>query len=363
MGTDATASIMTSEEGVNPLDMIQRRKAEHIRICMERQVTNGVSTGFEKVMLIHQSLPELDFGSIDTSVELLGKRLKAPILITAMTGGCPEAKKINRNLAEAAERVGVAMGLGSQRAMLKRPELADTYMVRDVAPSILLMGNIGIVQFVNGSRAKEFAAARELGCDAIAVHLNPLQEAVQPEGDRNWAGCATQLREICSQSELPIVAKETGAGISYETARVLEMSGTAAIDISGCGGTNFALVESHRGSENGAVFHDWGIPTACSLLEVKKATGLPIICSGGMINGLDVAKSVAMGATVAGLARPLLKPATESADAVERVLLEYVDQLKTAMMLVGARNIEGLRHARYVMTGFVKEWADQRVAK
>lgn len=325
------------------------------------QVTNGVSPGFEKVMMIHHSLPELDFDSIDTSVELLGKKLKAPILITAMTGGCPEAKRINRNLATAAERVGIAMGLGSQRAMLNHPELADTYSVRDSAPSILLLGNIGIVQFANGSRAKEFTAAKQLGCDAIAVHLNPLQEAVQPEGDKNWSGCSKALKEICAQSELPIVAKETGAGISYETARLLESSGVKAIDVSGCGGTNFAMVEAHRGSSTGEVFHDWGIPTVCSLLEVKKATSLPIICSGGVTNGLDVAKSIALGATVAGLARPLLKPAMESAEAVEAKLREMIDQLKTAMLLVGAKNIEELKHARYVLTGMVKDWADQRL--
>lgn len=279
-----------------------------------------------------------------------------------MTGGCPEAGKINRNLATAAERVGIALGLGSQRAMLKQPELADTYRVRDVAPSILLLGNIGIVQFANGSRAKEFAAARELDCDAIAVHLNPLQEAVQPEGDRNWAGCAGQLRNICEQSNLPIMVKETGAGISYETARVLELSGAKAIDISGCGGTNFALVEAHRGSDTGAIFHDWGIPTVCSLIETRRAVNIPVVCSGGIASGLDMAKAIAMGASMAGLARPLLKPAMESADAVEKVLLNMVDQLKTAMLLVGAKNIEELKHARYVLTGFVKEWADQRIS-
>ena len=346
----------------NALDIVQRRKAEHIRICVEKQVTNGVSPGFERVMLIHQSLPELDFNRIDTSVEFLGKKLNAPILITAMTGGCPEARNINRNLAEAAERVGVALGLGSQRAMLKQPELTDTYQVRDIAPSILLLGNIGIIQFANGSRAKEFVAAQEIGCDAIAVHLNPLQEAIQPEGDKNWAGCATQLKSICEQSVLPIVVKETGAGISAETARVIELSGASAIDISGCGGTNFALVEAHRGSDTGTIFHDWGIPTACSLLEVRRTVKVPIVCSGGVASGLDMAKAIAMGASMTGLARPLLKPAMESADAVEKVLRGLMDQLKTAMLLVGARNIEELQHARYVLTGFVKEWADQRVA-
>ena len=343
------------------LTVIQRRKAEHLRICAEERVTNGVSPGFEKVMLIHSSLPELNFSQIDTSVELLGKRLQAPIIITAMTGGCQEAKEINRNLAIAAQRVGVAMGLGSQRAMLMQPELTSTYEVRDVAPSILLLGNIGMVQFANGCRLKEFAAAKQLGCDAIAVHLNPLQEAVQPEGDRNWAGCGNALKEICAQSELPIVVKETGAGISAEIARVLEEAGAKAIDVSGCGGTNFALVEAFRGSPAGDVFHDWGIPTVCSLLEVKSSVKVPIICSGGVTNGLEAAKSLVMGATVAGIARPLLKPAMEGPEAVEKKLREIIDQLKTAMMLVGAHNIRELQAARYVTTGFVKEWTDQRL--
>lgn len=341
--------------------MIQRRKAEHLQICAERQVTNGVSPGFEKVMMIHRSLPEMDFNSIDTSVELFGKRLKAPILITAMTGGCPEARTINRNLATAAERVGVAMGLGSQRAMLVHPELMGTYNVRDVAPNILLFGNIGMIQFANGSRAKEFAAAEQTGCDAIAVHLNPLQEAVQPEGDRNWSGCGNALKSICAESNLPIMVKETGAGISAETAVLLEYAGVKAIDVSGCGGTNFALVEAHRGSSVGEIFHDWGIPTVCSLMEVKRAVKLPLVCSGGITDGLHIAKSIALGATVAGMARSLLKPAMESAEAVESKLRETINQLKIAMLLVGAKNIAELQQARYVLTGLVKDWADQRL--
>jgi isopentenyl-diphosphate delta-isomerase len=347
--------------GSSGMDITQSRKAEHIRICAEKHVTNGVSPGFERVFLVHMALPELNFSDVDTSVEFLGKRLSAPFLVTGMTGGCPEAKIVNRNLATACERVGVAFGVGSQRAMLEHPELSDTYSVRDVAPKTLVIGNIGLIQFTQGYGQKEIDDAKNIGCDALALHLNPLQEMCQPEGDRQWTGCLTALRDVCKNAKLPIIVKETGAGISAETAKVIELAGASAIDVSGCGGTNFALVEAHRGGRIGDTFHDWGIPTVCSLIEVKKAVGIPIVCSGGVLTGLDAAKAIVMGATVAGIARPLLRPALESADAAEAKLRNLVAEFKTAMLLAGARNVNELRQVRYVLTGFVKEWADQRL--
>jgi len=343
------------------LDLTPSRKAEHIRICVEEQVTNGISPGFERVFLVHRALPELNFSEVDTSVEFMGKRLNAPFLVTGMTGGCPEARVVNRNLAEACERVGVAFGVGSQRAMLEHPELSDTYSVRDVAPRTLIIGNIGLIQFTRGYGQEQIDAARSIGCDAMALHLNPLQEMCQPEGDRQWSGCMEALRQVCKSAKLPIMVKETGAGISAETAKLLELSGASALDVSGCGGTNFALVEAHRGGGVGSTFHDWGIPTVCSLLEVRRAVQLPLVCSGGVTSGLDAAKAIAMGATLAGIARPLLKPALESADKAEAKLRNMVYELKTAMLLAGAHNVAEMRQVRYVLTGFVKEWADQRL--
>jgi isopentenyl-diphosphate delta-isomerase len=343
--------------GVTP-----NRKAEHIRICLERQVTNGVKPGFEQVMIIHKALPELNYSDVDTSCVFLSKKLKAPIIITGMTGGCEEAKKLNKNLAEAAERCGVAFALGSQRAMIERPDLSDTYYVRDVAPTTLVIGNIGLIQFTLGYNAGQIEAARSVGLDALALHLNPLQEMCQPEGDKQWKGCYAALKEACAAAKLPILVKETGAGISAETAKLIEQAGAKAIDISGCGGTNFALVEAHReGGETGTTFHDWGIPTVCSLMEVRRAVNVPLICSGGVKTGLDIAKSIVMGANLAGIARPLLKPATESADAVEKALKQMITELKAAMLLSGARNLEEMRQTKYVLTGTVKDWADQRL--
>ena len=347
---------MESCIGVTP-----NRKAEHIRICLERQVTNGVKPGFEQVMIVHKALPELNYSDVDASCVFLGKKLKAPILITGMTGGCEEAKRINRNLAEAAERCGVAFGLGSQRAMIEKPELSDTYYVRDVAPTTLIIGNIGLIQFTLGYGEKQMEAARSIGLDALALHLNPLQEMCQPEGDKQWKGCYAALKEACAASKIPIMVKETGAGISAETARLIEGAGAGAIDVSGCGGTNFALVESHRDGGNGSTFHDWGIPTICSLMEVRRAVSVPLVCSGGVKSGLDVAKAVTLGANLAGLARPLLRPATESADAVEKKLEQIIDELKAAMLLSGSRNLDAMRNVKYVLTGTVKDWADQRL--
>jgi len=337
------------------------RKAEHIRICLNEHVTNGIKPGFEQVMLIHQALPELNYKDIDTSCTFLGKKLRAPILISGMTGGCKEAKRINKNLAQAAENCGVGFGLGSQRAMIENPELADTYYVRDVAPNTLLVGNIGLVQFALGYGKEQIEAACSIGIDVLALHLNPLQEVCQPEGDKEWKGCLDALRDVCKLSRVPVMVKETGAGISAENAQLAEQCGAAAIDISGCGGTNFALVESYRKGWAGKTFHDWGIPTVCSLMEVRKAVKVPLVCSGGVKTGVDIAKAIALGADMAGIARPLLKPATESAEAVEKKIEQIIAELKAAMLLSGAKNIEEMRRVKYVLTGMVKDWADQRL--
>lgn len=339
---------------------IQTRKSAHVRICAREDVTNGSMAGFEHVRLVHNALPEVDFDKIDTSCTFLGKKLSAPIIISGMTGGWAGAKLINRNLAAAAEKVGVGFGLGSQRAMVEDPKLARTYAVRDIF-SGLLVGNLGLIHFANGGRWSELDKVSKIGLDAIAFHLNALQELVQAEGDKDWTGCLAALKKLCKRSKIPIIVKETGAGISAETAKLLERAHVAAIDIAGSGGTNFALVEAHRGNDIGKTFSDWGIPTVCSLLEVRQAVKLPLICSGGVRSGLDVAKAIALGAGLCGIARPLLRPALKSAEAVEERLRLLIQELKTAMALTGSRNVAELKKTKYVLTGFVHDWAEQRI--
>lgn len=337
---------------------IESRKLDHIRLCLSKNVESG-STGFEHMHFIHNSLPEMNFEDIDISVNFLGKKLDAPLIIEAMTGGCKEAEKINKNLAKAAERMNIAFGVGSQRAMVKKPELMRTYNVRDVAPNLFLIGNIGLVQFVNGFGNEEYnQIISKIKCNALAIHLNPLQELTQTEGDKNWKDCLNQLKLIC-KSGFPIIVKETGAGMSAETAKQIEGAGAYAIDISGLGGTNFALIESYRKGMSG--FENWGIPTACSLLEVRNSVKIPIIASGGIRSGIDMAKAFALGADCCGAALPFLKAATISDKAVEEKLKELVHQLKIAMMLTRSKNISELKKAKYVLTGFVKEWKEQRV--
>lgn len=337
---------------------IEQRKSEHIKICLSKKVESIVAE-FKNVHLVHNSIPEVNFDEIDTSAIFLGKKLNAPIIIEAMTGGCAEAEEINKNLAKAAERVGVAFGLGSQRAMIDDPKLIKTYTVKDVAPNVFLIGNLGLIQFMNGFTNKDFnRAISEVNCDALAIHLNPLQELCQPEGNKNWKGGLDELKNVC-EAGFPIIVKETGAGMSAEAAKKIEKAGAKAIDISGYGGTNFALIESCRGGAGG--FENWGILTPCSILEVRNAVKIPIIASGGIRSGIDMAKSIALGADMCGVALPLLKAATVSDKAVEDVLKEFIKQLKIAMMLTGSNNIAELKKAKYVLTGFVKEWKEQRV--
>lgn len=339
---------------------IAMRKYDHLKLCLSKKVETG-SAGFEHVTLIHNSLPEMNFDEIDTSVTIFGRKLNAPIIIEAMTGGCGEAEKINKNLAKAADRAGVGFALGSQRAMIADPQLAPTYNVRDIAPNVFLIGNLGIIQFVNGFGNAEFnRAISEIDCDALAIHLNPLQELCQAEGNKNWKGCLAELSQIC-RGGFPIIVKETGAGISAETAKLLEKAGVAAIDVSGFGGTNFAVIESMRNGING--FENWGIPTACSIIEARSAAKLPIIASGGIRSGIDMAKAIALGADICGAALPFLKPAAKSDKEAEEKLRQFIRELKMAMMLSGARTIPELKRAKYVLSGFVLLWKEQRLKR
>jgi isopentenyl-diphosphate delta-isomerase len=330
---------------------IEDRKAEHIRINLEKNVQfPRLTTGLERYRFLHQALPELNLSEIDTTVTLFGKTLRAPILISSMTGGTELALHINRRLAEAAQNHGFAIGLGSQRAGIKNPDVAYTYHVRDVAPDALVFGNLGAVQFNYGYGVDECRRAVEMiEADALILHFNVLQEAVQPEGDTNFAGLLKQVEAVCRALEVPVIAKEVGWGFAAQTCRDLANAGVAAIDVAGSGGTSWSEVEYHRAptafhARVAAAFADWGIPTADAVRYAKEgAPNLPIIASGGLRDGIDIAKCIALGAMMGGLAGPFLKAADESPEAVDSFSRELIAQLRVAMLCSGARDIVSLQ--------------------
>ena len=327
------------------------RKADHIRINLEENVQfPRLTNGFEHYRLAHRALPELDLAAIDTQVSLCGKILPFPLLISSMTGGTASAALINRNLAIGAQARGIAMGLGSQRAGLEQTELADTFRVRDVAPDILLFANLGAVQLNHGYSVDHCRRAVEMiQADALILHLNPLQEALQSDGDWNWTGLLAKIETVCRQLGTPVVVKEVGWGIDDHVARQLASAGVAAIDVAGAGGTSWSEVESYRATTEARrrlaqAFADWGLPTAEALrLTRMAAPDLPLIASGGMRSGTDAAKALALGATAVGIASPFLKAASQSAEAVVDAIDELTAELRVAMFCVGAGDIEALR--------------------
>jgi len=331
---------------------IERRKADHIKINLEQDVRSGLSSGLESYNFIHEALPELNLKAIDTTINLFGKILNAPILISSMTGGTKEAKIINRHLAEAAQTVGVAMGVGSQRAALETPNLAETFsVVRKVAPNILLFANLGAVQLNYGFNIDHCRRAVEmLQAEALCLHLNPLQEAVQAGGDTNFAGLAKNIEKVCRIIEVPVIVKEVGWGISERTAQILSDCGVSAIDVAGAGGTSWSQVEMLRASDEFAcqlasTFANWGIPTTESIINVKKATpDITIFASGGLKNGLDIAKCIALGATLGGMAGQLLRAAAVSAEKVIETLKLTKRQIEVTMFAAGAANILALNN-------------------
>jgi isopentenyl-diphosphate delta-isomerase len=340
------------------MDPIARRKLDHIAVSLSEAADfRAVRTGFDDYHFLHQALPEIDLDAIDLGTTFLGHRLRAPILIASMTGGVEQGAVINRNLAIAAQRLGLPMGLGSQRITVARPETLTSFQVRDVAPDVPLFGNLGAVQLNGGFGPDEVRLLVEsVGADGLFLHLNPLQEAVQPEGDRNFAGLLPKIAALCEAVSFPVLAKETGCGIAGDTAAALVKAGVAAIDVSGAGGTSWSRIEGARlaeapGTNLGEVFGEWGIPTALSLRLVRETCpAVPVIASGGMRDGIAAAKALAMGADLVSLAKPLLAPAMESPEAVVRVLEDWMAQLRVAMFCIGAADIDGLRHTpRLVM--------------
>ena len=330
---------------------IERRKADHIRINLEEDVQfPRLTTGLERYRFIHQALPELNLDEIDLTTTLLGKRLRAPLLISSMTGGTEMARTINRNLAQAAQAAGIAMGLGSQRAAIENPALASTYQVRDLAPDILLFANLGAVQLNYGYGVDQCRRAVEMvEADALILHLNALQEAVQPGGDGNWKGLLRRIEAVCRALPVPVVVKEVGWGLSERVARQLAEAGVAALDVAGAGGTSWSEVEARRAPTElhrrvASAFADWGLPTAETLLMARRgAPNLPIIASGGLRDGIDVAKCIALGAAAAGMAGPFLKAAAVSTEAVSEAITEITRVLRIAMFCAGAGSIPELQ--------------------
>ena len=332
---------------------LEQRKADHIRINLEEDVLSRVTSGLERYRFVHEALPEIDMAAIDLSVSVLGKRLGAPLFISSMTGGTEQARAINRNLAVAAQRYGLAMGVGSTRAAVAHPELADSFRVRDIAPDILLMANIGVVQLNYGFTVAMCRQAVDLvEADALILHLNPLQEATQPEGDVNWAGLLGKIETVVREVGVPVIAKEVGWGISPRAAKALANAGVAAIDVAGAGGTSWSQVEMYRARTEvqrriAAAFADWGIPTADSIRYVREAApGLPVFASGGLKTGVDGAKCIALGATLFGMAGPLLKAAAQSAQDVLDEVEIILGQLRAAMLCVGAGDLAALGRVR-----------------
>jgi isopentenyl-diphosphate Delta-isomerase len=335
------------------------RKRDHLIICCEQPVEQG-DPGLKDVHLVHNALPECDMDAIRMDARFLGARFASPLFIAAMTGGHPDTLEVNRRLARAAERYGLGMGVGSQRAALEDRRLEDSFtVVREEAPHAFLCANLGIVQLRDHGIEWAERAVEMIDGQAIAIHLNFLQEAIQPEGDHNAEGCLPALEALCRECKYPVIVKETGCGISGETAARIWGAGAQAIDIGGYGGTSWAAVERLRAtdprlSDLGEQYLGWGIPTAVSIREVCR-TGGPVIATGGLRTGIDIAKCITLGADIGGMALPLLKPAMEGEEALFKTIDAINQQLKVAMFLTGSRTLQALAQVRTHITGTTRQ--------
>jgi isopentenyl-diphosphate delta-isomerase len=355
-------------------DEVKQRKIEHVNIALGQDISVAQRANWNDVQLVHQALPEVDLDEIDTSVTFLGHALRYPIFMSSLTGGHQDVISINRNLARAAEHYGLALGVGSQRAAIVNPDVISSYTItREHAPSTFLIANIGAPQLIAQPRHAPFTidqveyAITMIGANALAVHMNSLQEATQPEGDRRAAGEAAALKTLASQVNVPVIAKETGAGVCREQALLLRSCGVAAIDVGGAGGSSMSAMEAARskarGDERtrniGLLFQDWGIATPVSIVEASVAH-LPLISTGGVRNGLDMARALALGASLVGIGFPFLKAASESYEAVCELLETIVAELKVAMQLSGAATIGQLQQTDIVVTGETRNWLTMR---
>jgi len=330
--------------------IIEQRKNDHIAINLNKEVSSAVLTGLEKYQFLHCALPELDLANVNTSSIFFEKKLAFPILISSMTGGTKEAERINRNLAICAQSFGLSMGIGSQRAGIENDSSMQSYKVREFAPDILLFANLGAVQ-LNYSYTVEHCkkVVDAIGADALILHLNPLQEALMEEGNTNFKGLLHKIEEVVNKVSVPVVIKEVGWGLSIEVARMLLNIGVLGLDVAGAGGTSWSEVEKHRASsekmkEIAGAFKDWGIPTADAIVNIRQEfKNIPLIASGGLKNGIDIAKCIALGADLGGMARQFLLPAAESLEALLNTADIITKQLSIAMFAVGAENIAELK--------------------
>ncbi len=340
-----------------------RRKLDHIKICLSEKVEAKAGSGFEDIVLIHNALPELDADKVRLHTKFLGREVGMPVFIAAMTGGHEEAKRINENLAIAAQELNIPLGVGSQRAALEDASLVETFSIaRKAAPDVFLIANLGVVQFCKDYTVREAERAVEMiEADALALHLNAVQEVAQKEGDTNFTGALEKIGEISDALDVPVIVKETGAGIAAEEAKLIQEAGATAIDVGGLGGTSFAAVEHYRHSEGvGSVFRDWGIPTAVSVVECVSAVDIPVFATGGVRSGIDVAKALALGASACGIALPLLKEAVKSSEAVINALRRVEHELRVAAFLTGSESVKELSRARVVILGRTREWLEAR---
>lgn len=340
---------------------INNRKREHLEIVKHKDTSSKTSAGFEYVFFVPSSLPELSLDQIDTSVNFLGKKLSAPILISSMTGGTEEASKINAILSRAAEKHNIGFAVGSQKAMILHPELTSSYETRKYAPTTLIIGNIGIDYLLSNkySITDLKNALTKIKANALYIHINPLQELVQPEGSKSFIGAKEKIAEVCDKLGMPVLVKEVGDGLNPKLANYFEQIGVSAIDVAGNGGTSWAAVEGFRGAFLGESFRNWGLPTVVSLISTKKYTTLPLVSSGGICSGQDIAKSIALGADLCGLAKPFLMAAQKSEKQLDHLIEDLIQELKINMFLVGAKNIAELKKSKIIIRSELKEIVEQ----
>jgi len=356
---------ITSKQVLGMVTQVEKRKSEHLQVCLKKDVSfKEKTTLLECVELNYKALPEINFAEVDLSTEFLGKKFSFPFLVSAITGGAQASKKINLDIAKACQDLGIGMGLGSMRAMLQQPSLMETYFVRDVAPDIFLAGNIGAAQLKQYSPHEINDALQAIEANALAIHINAAQEAMQPEGDLDFSGVIAKIAEYADTLSVPVYVKEVGHGVSYEVASALRETNIKAIDVQGAGGTSWTRVDALRHKKSfGEEFRDFGTPTTVSLIETKNALkGAPkkIVASGGIRNGLDAVKAIVIGANMTGNALPVLKAQDKKG---AKGVADYLQNMKTEMQitsfLLGCKNVEELHKQQYVVLGKLKEWLKQ----
>ncbi|HEV2439263.1 MAG TPA: type 2 isopentenyl-diphosphate Delta-isomerase [bacterium] len=353
-------------------DAVARRKSEHLHLAATGNVGSGTGPGWADIRLVHHGLPRADVAAIGLDCTFLGRHLRAPLAIAAMTGGHADARTVNTRLGAAAERFGLAMGVGSQRAALRRPALVPTYTAaRRAAPTAFLIANVGAAQLVPQDSGPPLTSRQlsdvvaMIDANALAIHLNLLEETIQPEGDRRVAGIREALARAVASVEVPLIAKETGAGLSRDVALELRELGVRALDVGGAGGTSFAAIEAARAAARGdagraklgAVYREWGVPTAVSVVA-SRAAGLPIIATGGVRTGLDAAKALALGATLVGVGRPLLLAALEGDRALDAWITQFLEELRVAVFLTGGHGVGDLAGVPKVILGPTRSWIE-----